>query len=278
MIFAITHTTHYRYDNRVFLDPQTIRLKPKTDDMQQLLEFHMEVDPHPAGTTDCRDMDGNMERVLWFDTITDHLKITVKSKTVTLCDNPFNYILPANALQLPYVEEKIYRQSIKPYLGDGVDREVVSFAQHIAKEVEMDTLGFLNLLNQKIHDHCEVVVREEGEPLAPAKTLAEEKGACRDLACLFIACCRSLGIGSRFVSGYHLGDEDSESHLHAWAEVYLPGAGWRGYDPTAGLAVADQHVYLAAGPRADSAAPVSGTYRGEGGSRLETTIEMDVTP
>jgi SAM-dependent methyltransferase len=128
------------------------------------------------------------------------------------------------------------------------------------------------------HHH---VGRLDGEPMFPADTLASRTGACRDTAMLYVAACRSLGLAARFVSGYsmHHPEEVSEHELHAWAEVYLPGAGWRGYDPSLGLAVADGHVVLAAAPDHHLAAAVSGSYRGTGvASTMRYAVEVRTAP
>jgi transglutaminase-like putative cysteine protease len=126
---------------------------------------------------------------------------------------------------------------------------------------------------------CEVTIREESEPQAPGMILAQRYGACRDLAVLFMDACRALGLGARFVSGYQEGDPDQEGRrLHAWAEVYIPGGGWRGYDPTHGPAVADRHVAVAAGMHPTFAAPITGTFRGTGvSSRMQADIQLSVS-
>jgi transglutaminase-like putative cysteine protease len=121
-------------------------------------------------------------------------------------------------------------------------------------------------LADTIHQQFDHVGRLDGDPFEPAACLTAQRGACRDTAMLYVAACRSLGLAARFVSGYsmHHPPEVTEHELHAWAEVYLPGAGWRGYDPSLGLAVADGHVVLAAAPDHRLAAAVSGRYRGTG--------------
>lgn len=278
MIFNVTHTTVYRYDHPVFLEPHTFRLKPRTDGMQQLLKFDIEVTPKPVGLTECRDLDGNMEHVAWFEGTTDQLKVTVSSKVVTLCDNPFLYILKPEAIRLPFSVQESHLQTIASYITQDLSAEVAAFSRTIAVEADHDTLAFLKLLNERIAETIQVVIRPMGSPYPPEKTLEKGSGACRDLTWLFMACCRSQGIAARFISGYQEGSAGQEHQLHAWAEVYLPGAGWRGYDPTLGLAVADRHVAIAAGPRADSAAPISGTFRGEGKSVLESCVELVVSP
>ncbi len=123
------------------------------------------------------------------------------------------------------------------------------------------------------------MIREHGAPRPGEDTLARKEGSCRDLTLLFIEACRSLGIAARFVSGYHAGAPDQgPRYLHAWAEVYLPGAGWRGYDPSHGLAVAQQHVAIAAAATPQLAAPVSGKVRGDDfTSSLEAQIDIQVS-
>ncbi|MCF8057133.1 MAG: transglutaminase family protein [Desulfocapsa sp.] len=277
MIFSVTHVITYQYENLVFLERQTLRLKPRTDGMQQLLHFDIDIVPYPAGLTECRDLDGNMEHVAWFNGTTDRLVVTVTSKVVTFCVNPFECLLKKEARHLPLAADNVYQSSIKPYLSDAITPDVAAFAGQIAVESNQDTLAFLQLLNERLYSTCEVVFRQEGPPFEPSQTLCERRGACRDLTWLFMACCRSQGIGTRFISGYQEGCPESKHYLHGWAEVYLPGAGWRGYDPSLGVVVSDHHVALAAGPRVDSAAPISGTFRGEGGVVTESVVDVTVT-
>jgi transglutaminase-like putative cysteine protease len=121
------------------------------------------------------------------------------------------------------------------------------------------------------------VARREGTPNAPEVTLATREGSCRDLAVLFCAACRAVGVTARFVSGYEREASLQENgELHAWAEVYFHGGGWRGYDPSRGLAVADSHVAVAAAADPLLAAPVTGVYRGPAKSTLEFEIAMQV--
>ena len=128
-------------------------------------------------------------------------------------------------------------------------------------EVEGSTTGFLMQLADRIHRDFHHSGRLDGAPMGAAETLATHRGAGRDTAMLDGAACRSQGLAARFVSGYsmHHPEEVTEHELHAWAEVYLPGGGWRPYDPSLGLAVADGHVTLAAAPDHELAAPVSGS-------------------
>jgi transglutaminase-like putative cysteine protease len=277
MIFSTIHIIDYKYDKPVSLNPHTIRLKPQTYRTQQLLNFSIEIIPHPIGLTECRDLDGNMEHVAWFNGTTDSLNITVRSKVVTFKADSYASLLTRKATHLPLVTEEVYRPSVKPYLAETIEPDVVAFADQIATEANWDTITFLQLLTKRLYTKCEVTPAEERPPNEPSKTLSECGGICHDLTWLFMACCRSQGIGTRFISGYHGGNSNSTHSLHAWAEAYLPGAGWRGYDPTLGVLVSDLHLALAAGPRADSAAPITGTFCGEATVAMRSSLDLNIT-
>jgi transglutaminase-like putative cysteine protease len=152
---------------------------------------------------------------------------------------------------------------------------VTAWAETLAAEVGGDTGTLLIHLADTIHHDFHHVGRPEGEPMTAEQTLADRTGACRDTAMLYVEACRSLGLAARFVSGYsmHHPEEVTEHELHAWAEVYVPGGGWRGYDPSLGLAVADGHVALTSAPDHRLAAAVSGSYRGTG---IESTLTYGV--
>jgi transglutaminase-like putative cysteine protease len=132
------------------------------------------------------------------------------------------------------------------------------------------------LLAQQLHAMLGRVERPEGEPLAPEETLRRGEASCRDQTLLFMETCRSLGYAARFVSGYYYAGPESDDHeLHAWAELYLPGGGWRGFDPTSGLAAGEAHIAIAAAIQPRMAAPVSGSIRGRGSSSLHTHVALE---
>ena len=127
------------------------------------------------------------------------------------------------------------------------------------------TTDFALSLCEHIHDNFPHVAREQGGPWSAERTLREKRGSCRDLVELFAAVCRSVGLACRHVSGYALSARRKKGdELHAWAEVYIPGGGWRGYDPSSGLAVSDRHVAVASGATHGLIAPVSGSFYGDG--------------
>jgi transglutaminase-like putative cysteine protease len=140
------------------------------------------------------------------------------------------------------------------------DSSALELAQEIAIATQGNTLNFLFTLNQRIYQDCQYIIRDIGEPFPAGVTWRDKQGSCRDYAVLFMEVCRAIGIAARFVSGYQEGDSVQQSRdLHAWVEVYLPGAGWRGYDPTLGLIVSDRHIPLAASAIPRYAAAVEGT-------------------
>jgi transglutaminase-like putative cysteine protease len=172
-------------------------------------------------------------------------------------------------------------QQLQPYLNGysiaGIDPIAVQLGQEISEATNGDVIAFLGELNQFIYSSCQYLIRETGNPLPPGRTWSEKKGSCRDLTVLFIEVCRAMGLAARFVSGYQEGDLDnSEYHLHAWAEVYLPGAGWRGYDPTHGLAVSDRHIALAASAISEYAAPISGAINRPGGVQSTMKYHLQI--
>jgi transglutaminase-like putative cysteine protease len=160
----------------------------------------------------------------------------------------------------------------------GGSSHVKDFVQPVVDEAGGETTAFLTKFVLFMHEHFDKIERETGAPLTPDETIAWRKGACRDLAVVFIEGCRAVGLAARFVSGYMWNEGQAETHdLHAWVEVFIPGGGWRGFDPSIGLAVTDQHVAVATAANSVDAAPVSGTLRGTGNkSKLECDVSIDL--
>jgi len=271
MLFEIIHTTIYNYSAPITLGPHTIRLRPRCDGSQRLLDCQLHIEPQPVALADCLDAEGNVVTHAWFNGTTQTLRITAKFAVETLRSNPFDYILTPTA-RLPLRHERDLPQSLAPYrLEAGIASPVLALSDRLAAEAAAEPLAFVTVLNQYLQRTIEREIRAEGEPQAPSLTLAQGRGACRDLAVLFMAVCRAQGLAARFVSGYQKGDGQREQrYLHAWPEVYLPGGGWRGFDPTHGLAVADAHVAVAAARTAAGAMPIQGAFSGP-----EVTSELD---
>lgn len=265
MRFVASHTTRFRYSEPVYLEPHIIRLRPRCDSFQSLLRYKLRVTPEPELLSEALDVEGNVVAHAWFSVLTQALEVTSEFEVETLRIDPFDYmVIGDSAGGLPVEYSVAVRDRLAPSLArpTGADPAVDEFMRPILARSGRQPLSFLSALNQAIHETCSVTVREHGEPLLPAQTLAAGRGACRDLAVLFMDGCRAAGIAARFVSGYQ--EQGSGARfMHAWAEVYLPGGGWRGYDPTQGLAVVDRHVAVAAGNSPSEASPIQGSFRGD---------------
>lgn len=279
MFFHITHTTRFRYDAPVFLEPVILRLRPRCDCTQRLIAYTSDIEPSPAGRSACVDLDGNQTETIWFEELYDRLVMVTRSRLETLREHPFDLLLTGpDAGRLPFTCPPELEESLGPYRRrPDPCPEVDDLADELLRETDCQTMPFLTAVAARLQATCEQVIREEETLLSPAETLAAGRGACRDLAVLGMDLCRTVGLAARFVTGYHASpDVDGRHHLHAWFEVYLPGGGWRGFDPSAGLAVSDQHVALCAAGDPRQAAATAGSYRGTGiGSVLEHELVVE---
>ncbi len=273
MRFEISHETRYAYSAKVFLEPHLLRLKPRSDAGQRLLDYKVQVSPSPAGMGKNLDLDGNEVCAVWFHGETMQLDIKTKSVVETVRSNPFDYIWMGNH-ELPMVYAPELAGPLQIFQACEPDPAVRSFAEEVARSVDDDAQRYILALTAAVHTRCTQIYREHGEPLAAADTLRRGAGSCRDLTILFIEAARAMNFAARFVSGYYAPPQGEEHELHAWAEVYVPGGGWRGFDPSIGLAVSDRHVALAGSAAARESAPVSGSYRGEVRAELQTDVTI----
>lgn len=277
--FRIQHQIHYRYDAPVELHPHWIRLQPRGNHFQQLRSFQLQIDPIPDRLFELQELDGNLCQRAWFSHSCQFLHLQANSEVITCLLNPFEFLLEPWATRLPFLSEtQAQRDRLSPYLqsylAGGFDPACIQLAQELLEEAKNDTIAFLLLLNQSLYNRISYVQRPLGEARWPGQTLAHQQGCCRDTAVVFLEVCRVVGLAGRFVSGYHWGGPEAEQFdLHAWAEVYLPGAGWRGFDPTIGLATAENHIAVASAPLASQAAPTEGTYFGPG---IKSTLSYQV--
>lgn len=277
MLYQISHTTTYAYSDAVSLQPHLIRLQARSDGWQTLKMFSLQVTPIPIAQSELTDLDGNTFIKVWFSLeLTKSLNVQVLSQASTHQSNPFNYLVEPWAIALPIDYPTSLFKQLQPYLGS-TDGIALQLAYEIAELSGNNVAQFLNELTQRIYTSCQYVIRETGNPYPPGLTWTQKQGSCRDLTVLFIEVCRAIGLAARFVSGYQEGDpEHPDRYLHAWAEVYLPGAGWRGYDPTHGLAVSDRHIALAASAVPDYTAPIVGKVTRSGGvqSTMNYTLQI----
>jgi transglutaminase-like putative cysteine protease len=280
MKINVTHSTVYRYDFPVYLEPHIFRLRPRENSAQRLIAFDLQIAPTPAGTTECLDQDGTLALNAWFNAPTSEMRVASRFTVEMLRENPFDYVLTSQSLNLPLWYTEPLCAALSSYRNDAhVAESVKEYAKFVAAGAQWNTLSFLSALSLRIFQTYRQVTRPYGPPWPSHQTLSSQEGSCRDLAVLFCDACRVMGIAARFVSGYECASATApDPYMHAWAEVYLPGIGWRGYDPARGLAVSNQHIAVAAGFDHDLASPVAGWYSGVSGSRMEASLSLQVCP
>ncbi len=276
MQIHVRHELRYTYSNSVKLGPHILHLTPKAYPHQRIIGYDLVIEPQPVKIVKNMSVESNIQHVVFFGDNTSYL--TIKTNVIVQSDdfNVFDFLLyPFDTQQLPFNYPENIRTLLHPYLQrDGVTMAIDNFARQIANTAKWQTVNFLTHLCQYIHQNFVYERREEGLPYPPEHTLTTQKGTCRDFAQLFIATCRSTGLAARFVSGYLYGSLQQAHELHAWAEVYLPGAGWRGFDPTEGGAVINNHIYLATSTDAALITPVAGTFGGDGQSLLVAEVDV----
>jgi len=272
--FALTHRSTYRYARAVGLGPQLIRLRPAPQCRTPILSYALQVEPATHWLHWQQDPLGNfMARVLMTEPVAA-FSVTVDLTAEISTINPFDFFVEPEAANWPFIPEPWLAEQLLPYrrldpLGPLLD----AFLQEIPR-TPRGTVEFLVNLTARVHQRVAYVQRPEPGVWDTEKLLREGCGSCRDSSWLLVQMLRRLGFGARFVSGYliepvMLGRDDAE--LHAWAEVYLPGAGWIGLDPTSGLLAGAGHIPLAAAPDPASAAPISGTVEAV---ETETRFEL----
>jgi transglutaminase-like putative cysteine protease len=266
MRFCVRHQTRYTYSRPVFLEPHIFRLRPREDVTQQLVHFEMEIFPKPAGLSHGLDQEGNSVSWAWFEGLHTDLVVVTHFEAHALRANPFDYLPSPAAMSLPPGLSVAERGALAAALRCGEPEALVIAAfEELQQKSVGATQDFLTQACAWVAKRLESVSRLEPGIQTPGRSLALGSGACRDAAALFMELCRLAGIPARYVSGYQEAAPDQDTHdLHAWAEAYVPGGGWRGFDPTLGLAVGESHLALCASADPLATAPLPGSVRGTG--------------
>jgi len=269
---ALNHVTTYRYDRRVGLSPHVIRLRPAPHSRTPVLSYSLKVEPGGHFINWQQDPFANYLARLVFPEKVEKLQVTVDLVAEMSVYNPFDFFLEPEAETFPFRYEASLHHDLAPYLArEPLTPRLGSFLQSIDVS-EQRTIDFLVALNQRLQRDIRYLIRMEPGVQTPEETLQRAAGSCRDTGWLLVQALRHLGLAARFVSGYLIqlkpdvksldgpsGAEHDFTDLHAWCEVYLPGAGWIGLDPTSGLLAGEGHIPVACTPDPISAAPVTGS-------------------
>jgi len=279
----VTHTFTYRYSAPVLLGPHRFCLKPRGHGFQNLLAFDLAISPEPSRLFPLMAASGDEILRGRFSGETDRFVVRSVSEVETQTAPLLQACLEENEPQLPYPMGRLNSDlmgSLQGWLPNGQhDPSAVDVAQEALMGSDQRALMFLQQLVEIIQDRVKYTQRHVGPAWPAGRTLKERVGSCRDLAMLMVEACRCVGLPARFVSGYHLVDPKPEHYdLHAWAEVYLPGAGWRGFDPSGMGSIDDRYITLATSSKPDLTAAITGSFSGPPGveSVLDWSIEADV--
>jgi uncharacterized protein (DUF2126 family) len=268
---ALHHVTRYRYDRRVSLSPQVVRLRPAPHCRTPIVSYSLRVEPGGHFVNWQQDPFANHLARLVFPEKTSEFTVTVDLVAEMAVYNPFDFFLEPAAETFPFRYDAELAHDLAPYLARGpLTPRLEAFVAGVPR-TEQRTIDFLVELNRRLQREIRYLVRMEPGVQTPEQTLAEASGSCRDTGWLLVQVLRHLGLAARFVSGYLIqlkpdvksidgpaGAESDFTDLHAWCEVYLPGAGWIGLDPTSGLLAGEGHIPVACTPEPSTAAPVSG--------------------
>ena len=284
---SLRHVTRYAYDRPVALGPQVVRLRPAPHTRTNVLSYSLKVTPSQHFVNWLQDPNGNWLARFVFPERTREFSVTVDLIADMSVVNPFDFFTEPFATEFPFDYPAEFAEELAPYLvKEPLGPRLEAFVASISRD-KINTTDFLVALNQRLQREIRYLVRMEPGVQTPDETLACASGSCRDTAWLLVQVLRNLGLAARFVSGYLIqlkpdiaaldgpsGAAEDFTDLHAWCEVYIPGAGWVGLDPTSGLLTGEGHLPLAATPHYRAAAPISG---GVEAAKVDFAFEMKVT-
>lgn len=269
---AIEHVTTYRYDRAVRLSPHIVRLRPAPHCRTPVLAYSLRIEPEAHFLNWQQDPFGNYQARLVFPEATRVLRFVVDMTVALTNADPFDFFVDDSAERFPFAYSDALARDLGPYLAR--DDAGPRFTEWLGAFTDWNgsTVDFLVVLNRRMAAAIAYTTRFEPGVQTPEETLEKALGSCRDSSWLLVQALRHLGLASRFVSGYLVelapdepaldgptGHGGDFTDLHAWTEVYVPGAGWIGLDPTSGLFAGEGHIPLSCAADPSSAAPVTGT-------------------
>ncbi len=281
---ALTHRTSYTYDRLIGVSPQVIRLRPAPHCRTPILSYSLTLEPELHFLNWQQDPFGNFLARVVIPEKTRELSVTVDLVADMSVINPFDFFIEEASSEWPFAYEAGLAKELQPYLvPDPAGPRLRDYLAGIDRKPRT-TIDFLCDLNRQIQQDIKYLIRMEPGVQTPEETLGSAAGSCRDSGWLLVQIARHLGLAARFVSGYLIqlipdvksldgpsGADRDFTDLHAWTEIYVPGAGWIGLDPTSGLLTGEGHIPLAATPAPSSAAPISGSHE-----KAEVTFSFDM--
>ncbi|WJR80678.1 transglutaminase family protein [Bradyrhizobium sp. NP1] len=287
MLVAVHHVTRYRYDRSVALGPHIVRLRPAPHGRTPIDSYALKVSPANHFVNWQQDPQGNWLARFVFPEQADELTIEVGFTAEMIVVNPFDFFVEPYAGAFPFQYSDDLKAELAPFLGISTPGPLLAALLATIPRRADSTVDFLVELNRQLQSKIRYVTRMEQGVQSAEETLAASAGSCRDSAWLLIEVLRHLGFAARFVSGYLVQlrpDDDADetlrgikndfTDLHAWAEVYLPGAGWIGFDVTSGMLTGEGHIPVAATPHYRTAAPITGSASAPS---VDFAVEMSVT-
>jgi uncharacterized protein (DUF2126 family)/transglutaminase-like putative cysteine protease len=282
---ALTHKTTYKYDRDVTLGPQVIRLRPAPHCRTNIISYSLKLKPDDHFLNWQQDPFGNFLARMVPNEKSRELSVTVDLVAEMAVLNPFDFFIEESARDWPFTYDQELKHDLRPYLvTETPGPQLTKYLEALTLKKGATTIDVVVSINQMLEHDIGYTIRMEPGVQTPEETLAKRTGSCRDSSWLLVQIFRHLGLAARFVSGYLIqlksdvkpldgpaGAEQDFTDLHAWTEVYLPGAGWVGLDPTSGLLASEGHIPLAATPSPSSAAPISG-----GHTKAEVTFDFDM--
>lgn len=280
--YRILHETSYAFSENVVLYPHTLRLRPREGPELRIETSQLDISP-TASLRWHRDVEGNAVATATFSQPTRTLNI-ISDVVVQQYDQlPHDFLVADYAVDYPFCYDADEEPLLSPYRASVPESEDASFRQWIKKlwtpGEAIQTFALLLRLNQMIWEHLSYEAREEEGVQTPKQTLQQGSGSCRDSASLFMAAARHLGFAARFVSGYVCSATadaltPGTGSTHAWAEVFIPGAGWKGFDPSVGNIVGAQHITVDVALHPESVPPVSGSFQGSLPAVMSVSVDV----
>ncbi|MGZ8556672.1 MAG: transglutaminase family protein, partial [Sulfuricurvum sp.] len=275
--YKIIHRTYYNYSDNVKLGPHNLLLRPREDYELRIESFNLKTTPASALLWH-RDVEGNSVAIATFDLPASQLIIESEVIIQQYNESPLNFMVATYAIAYPFSYQSDDKILLLAYMTladtktiNMVNRWIANFWQ---PGEQIQTYTLLQRIAEHIHKTLSYQVREEPGVQSAQQTLSYGTGSCRDFALLFMEAVRCLGLASRFVSGYLYAPlmASEIGSTHAWAEVYLPGAGWKGFDPTIGKIVGSDHIAVAVARLPEAVPPIAGSFVGATGSTLDVGV------